>query len=148
MIRRPPRSTLFPYTTLFRSRPDGQGDVTDTHVAWTLTKGAPNTPSLLLVGAELYMISDGGIASCLEAKTGRVHWQERLGGNYSASPIHANGRIYFQNEEGTAVVLKAGKRFLKLATNSLGERTLASYAVTDGALFVRTDEHLFKVNGG
>src|SRR2546427_8921001 len=76
MIRRPPRSTLFPYTTLFRSRPDGQGDVTDTHVAWTLTKGAPNTPSLLLVGQELYMISDGGIASCLEAKTGRVHRSE------------------------------------------------------------------------
>jgi len=140
--------TGFDRPAVMAIRPDGKGDVTDTHVAWTLTKGAPNTPSLLLVGQELYMISDGGIASCLEAKTGRVHWQERLGGNYSASPIHSNGRIYFQSEEGTAVVLKAGKRFLKLATNSLGERTLASYGVTDGALYVRTEEHLFKVNGG
>jgi outer membrane protein assembly factor BamB len=126
-------------------RPGGKGDVTETHVAWTLTKGAPNTPSLLLVGEELYMVSDGGIASCVDARTGRVHWQERLGGNYSASPIQADGRIYFQNEEGTAVVIRAGKEFVRLATNSLGERTLASYAVTDGALFVRTDQHLYRV---
>jgi len=140
-------ATGFDRPAVLAIRPDGRGDVTETHVAWTLAKGAPNTPSLLLVGAELYMVSDGGIASCVEARTGRVYWQERLGGNYSASPIQADGRIYFQNEEGTAVVVKAGKDFLKLATNSLGERTLASYAVTDGALFLRTDQHLFKVQG-
>jgi outer membrane protein assembly factor BamB len=141
-------ATGFDRPAVMAIRPDGTGDVTETHVAWTLTKGAPNTPSLLLVGDELYLISDGGIASCVDARTGRVHWQERLGGNYSASPIHANGRIYFQNEEGTATVLKAGKTFLKLATNSLGERILASYAVANGALFVRTDQHLYKVTGG
>jgi outer membrane protein assembly factor BamB len=129
-------------------RPDGKGDVTDTHVVWTLKKGAPNTPSLLLVGEELYMVSDGGIASCVDAKTGHVHWQERIGGNYSASPVHAAGRIYFQNEEGTGVVVKAGREFEKLASNALGERTLASYAVGDGALFIRADQHLYKVTGG
>ena len=126
-------------------RPDGSGDVTDTHVAWKLAKGGPTTPSLLLVGDELYFVSDNGVASCVEAATGKVHWQERLGGNYSASPIHAGGRIYFQSEEGTAVIVKAAKSFEKLATNELGERSLASLAVGNDALFIRTEKHLFKV---
>src|SRR6185295_7829322 len=107
-------------------RPNGSGDVTDTHVAWKLTKGGPTTPSLLLVGNELYFVSDNGIASCVDAATGKVHWQERLGGNYSASPVYAAGRLYFQSEEGVAVIVKAGKTFDKLATNELGERSLAS----------------------
>lgn len=138
-------SSGFDKPVVMAIRPDGRGDVTETHVAWTLTKGAPNTPSLLLAGDELYMVSDGGIASCVDAKTGKVHWQERVGGNYSASPIFADGRIYFQNEEGTGVVLKAGREFQKLASNALGERTLASYAAADGALFIRTEENLYKV---
>ena len=75
--------------TIVAIKPDGKGDVTDTHVVWTLAKGAPNTPSLLVVGDELYAVSDGGIGSCIDAKTGTVHWQERLGGNYSSSP-HAS----------------------------------------------------------
>jgi outer membrane protein assembly factor BamB len=134
--------------TVMAIRADGKGDVTDTHLAWTIKKSAPNTPSLLLVGEELYMVSDGGIASCVDAKTGRVHWQERIGGNYSASPVHAHGRIYFQNEAGTGVVVKAGKTFEKLASNELGEKTLASYAVGDGALFIRTERHLYKIAEG
>jgi outer membrane protein assembly factor BamB len=138
-------ATGFDQPTVMAVRPDGKGDVTDTHVAWTLKKGAPNTPSPLLVGEELYLVSDGGIASCVDAKTGRVHWQERIGGNYSASPIHAGGGIYFQNEEGTGVVVKAGREFEKLASNELGERTLASYAAGDGALFIRAAKHLYKV---
>jgi outer membrane protein assembly factor BamB len=141
-------ATGFDQPTVMAVRPDGQGDVTGTHVAWTLKKGAPNTPSLLLVGDELYMVSDAGIASCVDAKTGRVHWQERIGGNYSASPIHAGGRIYFQNEEGTGVVVKAGKEFETLVSNPLNERTLASYAVGDGALFIRGEKHLYKVAAG
>src|SRR4029077_199591 len=73
----------------------GSGDVTDTHLAWTLTKGAPLNPSPLLVGDELYLVSDRGVATCVDAKTGTEHWQERVGGNYSASPLLADGRIYF-----------------------------------------------------
>ena len=94
--------------SLLAIRPDGQGDVTKTHVAWTAKKGVPHTPSLLLDGDELYMISDQlGIASCLDARTGRAHWSQRLGGNYSASPLLADGKIYFQSQEGTAIVVKA-----------------------------------------
>jgi outer membrane protein assembly factor BamB len=123
----------FESPSLLAIRPDGQGDVTVSHVAWTLRKGAPLTPSPSLVGDELYLVSDSGIASCVDARTGRAHWQERIGGNYSASPLYADGKIYCQDEGGTGVVLKAGKRFEVLARNSIGERTLASYAVSDGA---------------
>ncbi len=73
-------------------RPDGAGDVTATHLAWTVQRGAPNTPSLLLVGEELYMLSDSGMASCIDARTGKAHWQERIGGNCSASPIFADAK--------------------------------------------------------
>jgi len=137
--------TGFTAPSLLAIRPDGHGDVTETHVAWTARKNVPLTPSLLLVGDELYMVSDYGVASCLDAKTGKVHWQERLGGNYSASPLFASGKIYFQSEEGVGVVINAGKRFELLAKNPLGERTLASYAVGDGALFIRTEKHLRRV---
>jgi outer membrane protein assembly factor BamB len=123
----------------------GQGDVTETHVAWTLEKGAPHTPSLLLVGEELYMVADKGVASCVNALTGEVIWQERVGGNYSSSPLYGSGRIYLQSESGDGIVLKAGKEFELLATNPLGERTLASYAVDGDALLIRSDQHLFRI---
>jgi outer membrane protein assembly factor BamB len=137
--------TGFDQPSLLAIRPDGQGDVTGTHVAWTNRAGVPHSPSLLLVGEELYMISDGGMASCLDAQTGRKHWQQRLGGNYSASPLFADGKIYFQSEEGVDTVLKAGKHYQLLAKNSLGERTLASHAVAHHALFIRTEKHLYRI---
>ena len=120
--------------------------MTDTHVAWTTRRGVPHNPSPLLVDDELYVVSDGGVASCTDARTGEVYWQQRLGGNFSASPIHADGRIYFQNEEGTGTVVRAGKQFERLATNDLGERTLASYAVVDGSLLIRTEGHLYRIS--
>ncbi|MDA1273142.1 MAG: PQQ-binding-like beta-propeller repeat protein [Verrucomicrobia bacterium] len=126
-------------------RPDGKGDATSSHVEWTVPRGAPHTPSLLLVGDELYMLSDSGVASCLDARTGRLNWQERIGGNCSASPIFADNKIYFQNEAGLGVVIKPGKEFRKLASNELNERTLASYAVSDGALFIRSENHVFRI---
>jgi outer membrane protein assembly factor BamB len=138
-------STSFESPEVLAIRPDGQGDVTATHVVWKLAKGAPKTPSMLLVGDELYFFSDSGIATCVDAKTGTVHWTERVGGNYSASPVFVDGRIYLQNEEGIGVVLAPGKTFHELARNALGERTLASCAVTDGALFIRTESKLYRV---
>jgi len=138
-------SSSYDKPTAYAIRVDGKGDVTDTHIAWSLPKGAPHTPSMLLVGEEIYMVSDAGIATCADAKTGTVHWQERVGGNYSASPVYAAGRIYFQNEQGMGVVIKPGKTFEKLAENNLGERTLASYAVGDKCLFIRGEQHLFRI---
>lgn len=129
----------------FAIRPDGRGDVTETHIAWQTEKGAPHTPSMLVVGDELYMVSDGGIATCYNAKTGEQHWLQRLGGGFSSSPVYADGNIYFVNEEGKGTVIAPGKKYKKLAENGFGERTLASYAIGDGAIFVRTNKHLYRV---
>jgi outer membrane protein assembly factor BamB len=133
-------------SVLYAIKPAGaKGDVTDTHVAWKHDKGVPNTPSPLVGGEELYLVSDSGIATCLDARTGNVHWSERLGGGFSASPVLAEGRVYFQNEEGISTVLKAGKTFEVLARNELGERTLASPAVADNAIFLRSKSHLWRI---
>jgi outer membrane protein assembly factor BamB len=140
-------ATGYEAPTVMAIRPDGHGDVTDTHVAWTIRKNAPHTPSLLLLGDELYMVSDGGMASCVEAKTGKVHWQESLERHYSASPLAADGKIYFQSEEGVGTVIKAGKQFELVAKNDLGERSLASFAAADGALFIRTEKNLYRIEG-
>lgn len=132
--------------TLIAVRTGGRGDVTDTHVAWKLERGAPHNPSPLLVGDELYIVSDNGVAACLDAKTGKEHWRQRLGGNFSASPLHAAGRIYIQDETGTTTVLKPGKAFEKLAANQLPGKTLASPAAIEGALFIRTDQALYRLD--
>ncbi len=133
-------------SVLYAVKPAGaKGDVTDTHIAWKHDKGVPNTPSPLVVGDELYFVSDSGIANCLDARSGNLHWSERLGGGFSASPVLAEGRIYFQNEEGVGIVLKAGKTFEVLAKNNLGERTLASPAVTDNSIFLRSKSYLWRI---
>jgi outer membrane protein assembly factor BamB len=138
-------SSAFDRPVMYAIRPDGKGDVTDTHIAWSINKGAPNTPSPLLVGDEIYFISDAGVMTCADARTGEVHWQERVGGNYSASPVFARGRIFVQSEEGVGTVLKAGKAFEVLARNDLKERTLASYALDDADIYIRTAQHLFRI---
>lgn len=122
----------------------GEGDVTESHIAWRMA-GAPLTPSPILVGDELYFVNDRGVAVSVDAKTGAVHWKERLGGNHSASPIYADGRIYFLSEEGEAVVIAPGKEFKVLARNQLDGRFLASFAVMDKALFLRSDGFLYRV---
>ncbi len=139
-------SSGFDSPILYAIKPEGaKGDVTDTNVPYTIRKGAPCTPSTLVVGDELYFVSDIGVASCADLKTGTIHWTHRLGGGFSASPLFADGKIYFQNEAGTGFVIKPGKTYEQLAENDLGERSLASYAVGDDALFIRTDEHLWKI---
>lgn len=138
-------NTDYDFPKLYAIRPGGDGDVTATHLAWQTGRGAPSTPSALVVDSELYFVSDAGVATCADAKTGQVHWNERLGGGFSASPVFADGRIYFQNEEGIGTVLKAGRTFEVIARNDLGERTLASYAVDDGTLFIRGAQHVFRI---
>lgn len=121
-------------------RPDFRAEV-----AWKASQDAPNNPSPLLVGGELYMVSDNGIATCLDARTGKPHWRERVPGQYSASPVAAGGYVYLQSEDGVGTVLKAGTEFEVVATNKLGERTQASYAVDGDALLIRTETHLYRI---
>ena len=138
-------ATGFNDPTLIAVRPDGEGDVTRTHLAWTVDRAAPYTPSPILVDDELYMLNDLGILTCLEAKSGTAIWRVRLPGNYSASPVFADGRIYFQNEEGVTTVIAPGREFQRLATNRVDGAMLASMAISGGSIFVRTDTHLYRI---
>ncbi len=138
-------TTGFQEPELLAVRADGKGDVTRSHVAWRLGRSVPHTPSPLVVGDELYVINDLGIATCLDARTGAVHWRERIGGNHSASPIFADGRIYFLSEEGIATVIAPAKQFQRLARNTLDGSALASMAVSDRSIFVRTDTSLYRL---
>jgi outer membrane protein assembly factor BamB len=131
---------------LLAIRPEGAaGDVTATHVVWQSNKAVPHNPSPLLVDDSIYLVSDKGVATCLDARTGHEKWHQRLAGNFSASPLYADGKIFVQSEEGDGIVLTPGPTYHELARNPLGERTLASYAVGDGALFIRSERHLARV---
>jgi outer membrane protein assembly factor BamB len=125
-------------------RPNGKGDVTGSHVAWRVTRGVPKKPSLLLVGDRIFMIGDSGIASCLDAATGRQVWTSRLDGSYSASPVWAEGRVYFFSEEGKTTVID-GRGFEVLAVNELDGGFMASPALEGRALFLRTKTHLYRI---
>jgi len=130
---------------LWAVRPDGQGDVTDTHVVWKATKGIPVKPTPVLVEGLIYMADDRGVASCLELSTGETVWQERLGGQFSASPIYADGRIYFFSHDDEATVIRPNRTFQRLAANRLDAGCMASPAVVGNALIVRTKTHLYRI---
>ena len=125
--------------------PTGKGDVTDSHVRWNIQRQIPHTPSLILDDGKIFMISDRGIGTCLNATTGETIWQERIGGNYSASPILNKGNIYFTSEQGDTTIVKASEQFQVVAKNSLGQATLASFAVAEGVIYIRTDSHLYRI---
>ncbi len=129
--------------TLLAIRAATAGDDPNQALVWSTTKAAPHTPSPLLVGDELYTVSDGGIASCFDARTGKVQWQERLEGAFSASPTFADGKVYLQSEDGVTTVVRAGTKYEMLAQNALKERTFASYAIADGAIYLRTETQLY-----
>jgi outer membrane protein assembly factor BamB len=123
----------------------GAGTHTQLQIAWKTKRNAPKKPSLLLVGDLLFGIDDGGVAACLEAKTGAEVWRERIGGNYSASAVYAEGRIYFSSEEGKTTVIEAGRQFKVLATNQLDGGFMASPAIAGKAFFLRTKTHLYRI---
>ena len=125
-------------------RAGGTGDVTESHMAWEQTKGVPSLASMLYVKPYIYSVSDKGIVTCFQAATGDMAWQERIGGKHSASPIYADGNIYFLTEaEGETVVIEAGPELKILARNRLEEKCKASIAVSQGNLFIRSEYHLF-----
>jgi outer membrane protein assembly factor BamB len=131
-------------------RPGGSGDVTDTHIAWSMPKGSPFVPSPLLVGDVLYLVNDmQSIVTAYRATTGEVLFQGRLGvarrEGFSASPVHVDGKVFFTNDEGETFVLRAGDQFELLHTNTLGARTLASPALVDGRWYFRTASELLAI---
>lgn len=126
-------------------RADGSGDVTDTHIAWKIEKFVPHNPSMVVAGDLLYFVADNGVFTAADAKTGEVHYQERCTGPISASILHADNKLYLQDEKGLGVVVKPGKSFQVLAKNDLGERSLASYAVIENDLLIRTEGHLWRI---
>ncbi len=133
---------------LWAVRLGGSGVVTDTHVAWKITRNVPNRPSPVLSGDLLFMVDqDGGVVTCLEAMTGKEVWKERLpgAGSYSSSPVLAEGRLYFFNENGHGTVIEAGRTFKVLAANKLDGGFMASPAVAGRALFVRSKTHLYRL---
>lgn len=137
--------TGFSAGQLFAVRAGGRGVVTNSHVAWKLKRGVSNKPSILLIDDLIYMIGDAGILSCVEAKTGQLVWLKRIGGEFSASPIYADGKIWLFDEEGKATVFKPGRAFEPVAENRLDEGCLASPAASGKALFVRTRTHLYRL---
>jgi outer membrane protein assembly factor BamB len=130
---------------LWAVKPDGQGDVTDTHVAWKLGTHVGKYASPILVDGLLYTAADESFVTCIEAATGRVVWTERIGGKYAASPIYGDGRLYFFDQQGTTTVLKPGRTLEILATNTLASGFMASPAVSGKAFFLRTKTHLNRI---
>lgn len=128
---------------LYALRPDGQGDLTKSNVAWTCNRNAPSRCGPLLVGDLLFFNNEQGMVSCLEAKTGKSIWTERLKGKFSSSPLHAEGRLYFLSEDGPTFVVAADRAFQLLATNALDDGCMASPAAAGKALFIRTKTHLY-----
>lgn len=121
----------------------GQGDVTDTHIAWSSTEDVPKVPSMLYLKPFLFLVTEAGVAKCLRATTGEEIWRERLGDRYSASPIWIEGRIYFLSEKGKTTIIEAGPEFKVLAQNELNEKCCASPAVSHQQLFIRSEHNLY-----
>ena len=114
-------------------------------IAWHFKQGAPTMPSPLLIGDELYFVSDGGVFTCLDAVSGKLNYRERLGGNFSSSPQFADGKIYVASREGITHVIAPGKEFKSLGKNELPGRIMATPAVVEHALYLRTDKTLYRI---
>lgn len=130
---------------LMAVRLGGDGDATETNIAWRSERGAPSTPTPLLIGDKLFFVSDKGIASCVDARTGERHWMERLGGNYSASPVYVNDLVLFLSEDGVATWVRPTTAFEVVGKNEITGRTFATPAFDGNAMILRTDTELLKI---
>jgi outer membrane protein assembly factor BamB len=140
----------FPTFHLLAIRPDGQGDVTKTHVLWQTTKGCAYVPSPILAGGGRYLlvVADNGIASCFEAQTGERYWKERIGPHFRASPVEADGRVIFLSDQGVATIIRPGPKFSVVAKNELGEDCYASPAISQGRIYIRGEDNLYCIGSG
>ena len=130
---------------VFAVRPGGTGNISKTHIAWKNRLGGPHVPSPAYHDGRIYLASDTGIATALDARTGELLWEERLRGRFSASPLVVGDRILFLNEDGETFVIHSSSEFEILAENRLNEYTVATPAVVGGQLYFRTAEHLICV---
>lgn len=137
----------FPEYHLLAVRPDGSGNVTDTHIAWRTTKGAGYVPSPIVVGDYFLVVTDGGVASCFLAATGERQWMQRIGTHYSSSLVTAGGLVYFTSDEGNTKVVRPGPTLDIVAENKLGEYCYASPAVSHGQILFRGEQHLIAIGG-
>jgi outer membrane protein assembly factor BamB len=140
--------TGFSKRELWAVKAEGQGDVTETGVVWKLKTRVGKYASPILVDDLLYTAAEESFITCVEAATGQVVWTERVGGKYAASPVYADGRLYFFDQEGRTSVLKPGRTCEVLATNTLANGFMASPAVAGKAFFLRTRTHLYRVEEG
>jgi len=127
--------------------PTGQGDITETNIKWRRGKMTPKRPSQTLSGTTYFMIDDGGVATCLDATTGELHWKGRVGGKYWASPLHSpgDGHLYFFSQDGKISVVEASPNEFKLvAASKLPAGFNASPAVAGNALILRTFDHVYR----
>jgi outer membrane protein assembly factor BamB len=137
-------ATSGPGAATFAVRPGGSGDVSQSHVVWQNTRGTPYVPSAIVVGQQYYVVDDQGIATCLDARTGKNLWRKRFEGAFTASPVAAAGKVYFTNEVGETLVIAAGMdRYHELARNSIGEPVYASPAISGGCIFLRSATQLW-----
>lgn len=136
----------FPDRFIQAIRPDGRGNVTDTHVLWQKDRDCSYVPSPIAFGPYFLLVADNGVATCFEAKTGKSCWRERLGPHYSASLVSANGLVYFLSDKGVMTVVKPGEELDIVARNELGENTYASPAISDGQIFLRGAKHIYCIS--
>ena len=138
-------STGFGRAELWAIKAGRSGVLGESDVAWKLKRNAPNKPSPILVDGLMYIVDDGGIASCLEAKTGTEVWKNRVKGNYSASPLYAEGKVYYFSEDGHTTVVEAGRTWKLLAENKLGDGFMASPAVAGDTLVLRSRTQIYRI---
>jgi hypothetical protein len=135
----------FPEHHMMAIRPDGSGNITDTHIVWRTKKGASYVPSPIAAGDYFLAVSDDGIGSCFEAATGKRVWMERLGTHFSSSLVSAGGLVYFTSDEGNTTIVRPGPKLDVVAENKLGEFCYASPAISQGQIFFRGEKHLYCV---
>ena len=133
----------FPTYHVMGIRPDGRGNVTDTHVDWHVTNARCYVPSPAVVGKYLFVADDRGTTNCYDSATGDRLWQERMGNHYSASLVLAGGLVYFLADDGTMKLVRPGDQLDVVVENSLGEDCYASPAISQGQLFLRAEKHLY-----
>jgi len=133
----------FPDRHMLAIRPDGSGNVTDSHIVWRTRESCSYVPSPIAVGPYFLVVSDSGIASCFDAETGKRHWRERMGRRFSASLVAADGLVYFTSDDGETTVVRPGPEFDVLAKNQIGELCYSSPAISGGQIFIRGEKHLF-----